>query len=406
MDGRARWWLVGGVFVVLAVSSGFGFYNLSVYMNALVAERALAVADLSGATACLFVVSGLTGVAIGRLLERCDVRWIMLVGAAIGALALSLVGQVQEAWQAWLLYGLFGIGNSGVSLVPATTVVTRWFPGANRSLAMSVAATGLSVGGVVLSPASAQVIQTLGVGAAMPWFGVFYFVAIVATTLVLIRSWPAEDSERRREDRAVAATRAATAIRSRFFLGTAIAYVAIMAAQVGGIAHLFNHVAGAASHVVASASVSVLAGCSIVGRLLGGFVLTANFTNGEAFPIRAFTLINIVGQSAGLAVMGVANTPWGLLLGAGVFGISVGNLLMLQPLLLVQAFGVQRYPRLFAVANAIGTIGLAGGPLAMGVIHDEWNYSWSFLAAAAASATAFAVLLAAGRLPAPAERAR
>ena len=58
MQARSPWWLVAGVFVVLSISSGFGFYNLSVYMNALAGERAFAVADLSGAVALLFLVSG------------------------------------------------------------------------------------------------------------------------------------------------------------------------------------------------------------------------------------------------------------------------------------------------------------------------------------------------------------
>ena len=53
MSPKSPWWLVAGVFAVLSISSGFGFYNLSVYMNALATERGLAVADLSGAIAVL-----------------------------------------------------------------------------------------------------------------------------------------------------------------------------------------------------------------------------------------------------------------------------------------------------------------------------------------------------------------
>ena len=144
MTSRSPWWLVAGVFVVLSMSSGFGFYNLSVYMNALVAERSFAVGDVSAAIAVLFVVSGVAGIVVGRLIERRDVRVVMLIGAAIGAVALGLVGTASEIWQVWVLYALFGIGNSGVSLVPATTVVTRWFPGANRSIAMSIAIASFS----------------------------------------------------------------------------------------------------------------------------------------------------------------------------------------------------------------------------------------------------------------------
>ena len=371
------------------MSSGFGFYNLSVYMNALVEERSFDVADVSGAIAALFVVSGVAGIAVGRLIEHYDVRSVMVAGAAIGALALALIGSATEIWHIWVLFALFGIGNSGVSLVPATTLVTRWFPGANRSIALSVASTGLSAGGVLLAPASANVIHLAGMGAAMPWFGGIYFVAIAPIAMLLVRSWPTG------APRGVLATskHADGALLSRFFVGTTCAYVAVMGAQVGAIAHLFNHVATETNHVVAATAVSLLAAVSIAGRLLGGFILAADF------PIRVLTAVNIAVQGIGLTMLGFADSPASALLGAALFGVTVGNLLMLQPLLLVQAFGAERYPRIFSVANAVSTLGLAGGPLAMGIIHDAANYLWSFVAAAAVSAAALALFFAAGPLP-------
>ena len=33
------WYVVAGLFVVLTISSGLGFYNLSVYMNVLAAAK-------------------------------------------------------------------------------------------------------------------------------------------------------------------------------------------------------------------------------------------------------------------------------------------------------------------------------------------------------------------------------
>lgn len=392
MLAKSPWWLVAGVFLVLCVSSGFGFYNLSVYMNALVEARSFQVADVSAAVALLFVVSGVGGIVVGRVIERHDIRWVMLAGAALGGLALALIGLAEEIWQVWLLYALFGAGNSGVSLVPGTTVVTRWFPGANRSLALSVASTGLSTGGLLLTPLSASAIHALGVETAMPWFGAVYFAAIAPIALALVRSWPSGGP--------LAATREHSpyrlgdVLRMRFFVATTLAYIAIMAAQVGAIAHVFNHVEGIAGHLTASLAVSTLALASIVGRLLGGVVLTAGF------PIRLFTAINIGGQGIGLALLGFA-PPTVALASAALFGVTVGNLLMLQPLLLVQAFGPSRYPRVFATANAASTLGVAGGPLAMGVVHDLSGYPASFAGAALISALALLVFLAAGPLPRP-----
>ena len=43
------------------------------------------------------------------------------------------------------------------------------------------------------------------------------------------------------------------------------------------------------------------------------------------------------------------------------FGATVGNLLMLQPLLLAEAFGVREYPRIY-LSQLLSTLGVAPGP--------------------------------------------
>ena len=386
-----RWRVVAGVFVVLMASSGFGFYNLAVYMNALAEQRAFAVADLSAAIAALFVATGIAGLGVGRLMAIWSVRWIMLAGAACGGLALSLMGHAQAIWQVWLLYAVFGVGNAAVSLIPATTVVTRWFPGRDRAVALSVASTGLSVGGVALTPASALVLQRFGVEAAMPWFGAVFFLVIAPISLTL-RDWPEDPRAPPAAAPDAAAVRAA--LRSRFFVGAAVAYVLAMGSQVGVIAHIFNHADKAAGGAVASAAVSVLAGCSIVGRLVGGVVV-------KRFPIRAFTLLNMFAQGLGIAALAFGESPAALLVAAACFGLTVGNLLMLQPLLMAEAFGVRDYPRIYSVANLTMTAGIAGGPLLMGMLHDLHSYLPAFLAASGASFLALGVFQAAGALPSP-----
>jgi hypothetical protein len=44
------WWVVAGVFVMLTVTAGFGFYGLPVYLRALTLEQGFSVGAVSGAT--------------------------------------------------------------------------------------------------------------------------------------------------------------------------------------------------------------------------------------------------------------------------------------------------------------------------------------------------------------------
>ncbi len=386
------WWVVAGLFFVLTISSGFGFYNLSVYMNLLAITRGFAIADLSIAVSLFFVVGGVTGMWVAVLIQRFDVRWVMIGGAALGGFALGLIGSVTELWQLYLVYGLFGIGNSGVSIVVATTLVTRWFPGPNRSVALSIASTGLSMGGVLLTPLSAWMLNRWGMETAIPWFGFAFFVLIVPVAFWLMRASPEVVAEQVAENGRKDVWHYRDAIRSRFFMLLSAGYVLCMGAQVGGIAHLYNHVETLAGFKVAAFAVQALTITSILSRFVGGWIVIK-------VRIRVFALGNLLVQALGLVIIAVAEDVAVVLIGAAVFGSSIGNLLMLHPLWLAEAFGIHDYPRIFSSSNAVTVLVVAAGPVLLGVLYDGFDYSVAYLVAMGVSLVAFAVIYSAGKNP-------
>ncbi len=390
------WWLVAGLFVVLTVSSGFGFYNLSVYMNVLSESRGFAVSDISIAVSLFFVVGGLAGMWVARLLDRYDVRLIMISGAALSGIALGLVGHATELAELYVLFVIFGIGNSGVSIIVSTTLVTRWFPGPNRSVALSIASTGLSFGGVVLTPLSATLLNSFPLVEVIPWFGVAFFTLIAPIAWFLVR-FPDTDTTLPGHAEPDSDWSHEAAIRTRFFVMLTIAYVLCMGVQVGGIAHLYNHAENLAGYQVAANAVRALTVASILGRFLGGWLVTK-------ISIRGFALCNAGIQSIGLAVIALADTNGWILLGASIFGVSIGNLLMLQPLWLAEAFGVKAHSRVFSLSNALTVAGVAGGPLLLGILFEVSGYALAYFLAAGVSVVSLGAMLAAGAAPELAER--
>lgn len=389
------WFVVAGLFLVLTVSSGFGFYNMSVYMNVLSARTGYSVSALSVAVSLFFVVGGVAGIWVAALLERFDVRLVMIAGAALAGLSLGGTAHAPELWQLYGLYVLFGIGNSAVSIVTSTALVTRWFPGRNRSVALSVASTGLSMGGVLLTPLTARLFHEHDVATVMPWLGFAFFALIAPVVLGLLRRQPEGHRNAGQIVRIEPGWSFRDAVRSRFFVLVTAAYVLCMGAQVGGIAHLYNRTEGLFGFAVAASAVQVLTVMSIVCRLAGGVLVTR-------ISIRAYTLGNLLGQATGLGVVAGADTAMGVLVGAGLFGATVGNLLMLHPLWLAEAFGVKAYARIFSLSNAITVLGVAGGPVAVGLIYDWEDYRLAYYAAMGLSLLAWLVMFAAGPTP-PAE---
>jgi MFS family permease len=364
------WWVVAGCFVVLAVSSGLGFYGLAVYLNAFSNEKGWPLSSISLATTVFFVVGGVAGVVVARVIARHDVRIVIVVGGVVGGLALGVLGQVEQQWQLFVVYSVFAAGWAAAGLVPVTTVVTRWFH-TRRSVALSVASTGLSAGGILLTPFAKRLLDDRGLAAGTPWLGAVFVVGIVPIAWFLVRPDPeaegwAPDGARRAVGEvppAPGGTPFAEAVRSRFFVAVTIGFVLAFGAQVGGIQQLVKLVEDRTDAGTAQFAITAVAATSIVARLIGGRVV-------QFVPMMRLAVVLVATQAVALVVIGAAESTWLLFLAIIVFGATVGNVLMLQPLLIAERFGVRDYPRIFSRTQLYAVIGTAGGPLLLGALYD------------------------------------
>jgi predicted MFS family arabinose efflux permease len=369
-----------------------------VLLDAFVRERSFPVALASSATACYFVGSAVGGVIAGWLIDRIDARIVIIVSAAFSALLLAGLGLIYAPVQLYLFHLLFGLCYGCGGIIPNITTLARWFE-ARRSLAISIASTGLSLGGIVITPASAYLIEHHGIAAAAPWLALTLLLGMVLPTALVVRPSPqamglvpdgvAPASGRQ----TVAAAPRSTfreARRSLFFAGVAASYFFVMGAQVGAIAHIYRLVKTSGGTDLAALAVALLAGASVCGRLAGGWILLK-------VPARTFTLVLFFQQAAALAVLAVANGEGTLLLGVVLFGLAMGNILMMQPLLLAEAFGTHSFGRIYAMSNLISVPGVAGGPALLGIAFAaSGGYTAPYLGAAAASLLGIAILLFAG----------
>ena len=384
------WAIVGLTLLMQTVSSGLGFYNMSVYINRLSAQLAVSSADTSFAVSLFFVVGGVAGLYVADLLRVWSVRKVVIAGALVSGVAVALVGFADQLWQVYALFTVFGIGNAGISIVISTTLITRWFPGPERSMALAVGSTGLSLGGFLITPLTAYVMNGWGFDLTMHWLGVFLVLSVVPIALFLRFPSNEESSAHNAADTgqlsAQLAVSLAAALRSRFYILLAVAYVLIMGSQVGSIAHLYSRVELLGDFTMAALAVQALSIASITGRFIGGWLVSW-------MPIRRFALGNLLLQSVGLLLIAFApNSVMGVV-AAGIFGLSVGNLLMTQPLWLAEKYSVDIYPQVFARANAISVLGVAAGPFCMGWIFDyAGSYTFAFICALATSLVAFVVV--------------
>jgi predicted MFS family arabinose efflux permease len=189
-------------------------------------------------------------------------------------------------------------------------------------------------------------------------------------------------------------------MRSGYFYAVTVSYLFLLGAQVAGIAHLYRLANIRDGVDTAALALGVMAATSTVGRLLGGAVLLK-------VPSRTFALGLMLMQAVSLAALAWAHGRWTIVAGVTVFGLTMGNSLMMHPLLLVERFGTRDYGRIYSLSQLMTVGGLAGGASLVGVIF-EWtgDYTIPYLTIACATLVGLAILnstpVGAATLPAPA----
>lgn len=392
------WYVVYALGLVMTTTAGLAFYNLPVLLDAFVTQHSFPVSIVSNGTAIFFVAAGVAGVIAGQLIDRFDPRYAILGGTVIASLALLSVGWITEPWQLFAFYAVFGFAYGACGLIPTTTIVARWFH-RRRALALSISSTGLSLGGVVFTPISALLVFNLGLAAAAPWIALAFFLGVVPATLFIVRASPAvmglkPDGEIHEEGSPaqpdVPHMPLAEVWRSRFFVAVAVGFLFALGAQVGGIAHIYRLVNTRVDVETAATAVALLAVTSLVGRLVVGWLLTW-------IGSRVMTIGLMLFQTATLVLLAFAEGRIFILGAAALFGVNAGSMLMMQPLLLAEAFGVRDYGRIYSISMVAGVFGYALGPVLVGFLYEaSGGYAAAYLAIALGSLAGVVVFLFSG----------
>lgn len=387
------WYVVYAVGFVMTTTAGLAFYNLPVLLDAFVSERGFAVSLASNTTAAFFIAAGTAGLLAGQLVDRFDPRYAIIGGSVIASLALLSIGVVKEAWQLYAFYIVFGFSYGLCGLVPTTTLISRWFE-RRRALAMSIGSTGLSLGGVVFTPIAVLLIHNFGLAGAAPWIALAFFLGTVPATYFIVRSSPRNmglrpdgdaHSEESEAKTAAAEVPLAQVWRSRFFIALAAAFLFALGAQVGGIAHIYRLANVRVGVETAATAVALLAIASLVGRLIAGWALLH-------MSSRAMTLLLMGWQTFTLVVFAFAEGHSFILIASALFGLNAGSMLMMQPLLLAEAFGVRNIGRIYSVSQVVGVIGYALGPSTAGFLYEfSGGYTAAYLALAISTGIGMAI---------------
>jgi sugar phosphate permease len=373
------WYIALACALLMFVGVGVGYYGLPVFLRPLMNDNGWSTTQVSFAPAIYFSVSGLTAAFVGPFIDRKGPTMFMLVGMVTNGVSAAFIGWVDELWQLYAVYFVFAMAFGMSSAVAVNAIMTRWFI-RRRALAMSISSTGVSVGGMVLAPVASRLIDVGGLELATPILGLLVLVVAIPVIL-LVLVWDPKLMGLDPDGEPMPATWAAgqgslhaiqmrrwtrqEAVRTIGFWGILVAFLLVLIAQTGYIIHQVSFLEdrlGSRSEAAFTLSVTALG--SVLARLAVGV-----FADGVDKRLLTFILFVVQGTCI-LAVTQVESVAatWIITL---IFGFTIGNVYMMQSLLVGEIFGMVSFGAIFGLVSLAGQVGSGLGPIGVGWLNDQ-----------------------------------
>lgn len=406
-------WRVLAVGVVaMAIGSGFSMSSFGLYVRPLEEEFGWTRAEVSLAFSFSVLASGLSALFVGHWVDTRGARSAIVLGGAGTAVSFVLLAMTDALWQFYLFFAIHALTRQMMFFLPFQALMSQWFE-RRRGVALSILGSGFSLGGFVVLPIVAAVVDGVGWRGAYLFSGAITAAFYIPAGILVLRNRPSDVGEVIDGDPTDASGESLTAprvplasislrqaIRTPFFWVCAFGFMCFFFGMMGWMVHQVPfYESKGISRSTAALIVSLSAGCSIVARLAMG-MLADRFDRFEPIVIGLLALL----MSAMATLLVSTSTPAiGLFLLLWVIGASAGP--MVESLVLIKAFGVRHFGSILGAMLVVETTGQILSPSLAGKIYDDTgSYDGALIMFISAFAVGLLLFLIAARMQPPLAR--
>ena len=374
------WAIVGALSVTEVVSWGVLYYAFAVFLVPMQRELGYSAAELTGAFSLALLVAGVTGIWVGRYLDRHTPRGLMTAGSVAGVLLVLAWSRVEGLAAFYALWVGIGLAMACVLYEPAFTVLAKWFEDpAERTRALTALTLVAGISSFIFLPLGQALIDAHGWRDALVILALVLAVVTVPLHATVLRRGPGATAHADAPPRAGAVLRSAPfwLLATAFFLGSVAAFAMIVQA----IPFLLERGHGAG---FAAFAVGLMGASQIPGRLVFGLL---RLRLPAVFALVAIGIAVIVGVHGTLAVLA----------GMVVLGMGSGMAILARATVIADRYGAAEYGAIAGAMAAVTTAARAVGPVAGAAWASLVGYAWLLWTLAALAAIAVVLAVAADR---------
>jgi MFS family permease len=387
-DSRYRWVIVaaGGLLSCVAIGAMF---SLPVFLLPITRDTGWSVTGVSSAMTIGFLAMALTSMIWGTLSDRLGPLPVVLTGSIVLAASLALASRAPSLVAFQFIFGLMVGGATAAIFAPMMACVTGWFD-THRSLAVSLVSAGMGMAPMTMSPLAAWLVSTHN------WRTSLQILAIVVAGIMipvslLVRRAPALESEH-----AVASGNGekpfemslTQAIRSPQFIILLLTNFFCCATHSGPIIHTVSYAISCGIPMMAAVTIYSVEGLAgMGGRIAFGLL-------GDRFGAKRVLVSGLLAQAFGALAYVFARELEVFYSVAALFGFIYAGTMPLYAVLARENFPLRIMGTVIGGTAMAGSLGMATGPVAGGLIYDTFaSYAWLYIGSSAVGLGAFLMAL-------------
>jgi len=371
-----RWVIVaaGGLLSCVAIGAMF---SLPVFLLPISRATGWSVTRVSSAMTIGFVAMALASMAWGTLADRVGSRPVVLIGSVALAVSLALASRAASLIQFQLIFGLLVGGATAAIFAPLMACVTGWFD-THRSLAVSLVSAGMGMAPMTMSPLAAWLVSIYD------WRMSLLIIAALAASLMipaalLIRRPPALDDKNAvacQDEEPQSAMSLGQAIRSPQFIILLLTNFFCCATHSGPIFHTVSYAVSCGIPMIAAVSIYSVEGLAGMGGRVAFGIL------GDRLGAKRVLVFGLLLQAFGALAYAFVRELGAFYAVAALFGFIYAGIMPLYAVIARENFPLRMMGTVIGGTAMAGSLGMATGPLAGGLIYDAFaSYTWLYVGA-------------------------
>jgi MFS family permease len=381
-----RWVIVaaGGVLGCVAIG---GMFSLPVFLQPIARDTGWSVTGVSSAMTIGFLAMAFTSMIWGTLSDRLGPLPVVLTGSIVLAASLALASRASSLLSFQTMFGLMVGGSTAAIFAPMMACVTGWFD-THRSLAVSLVSAGMGMAPMIMSPLAAWLVSNHDWRTSMQVMAVVVAVIMIPVSLLVRRPPALKSGGFAAAGEGAPEMSLAQAVRSPQFIILLATNFLCCATHSGPIIHTVSYAVTCGIPMMAAVTIYSVEGLAgLGGRIAFGLL-------GDRFGAKRVLASGLLAQAFGALGYVFVRELAAFYAVAALFGFIYAGTMPLYSVLVRENFPLRMMGTVIGGTAMAGSLGMATGPFAGGLIYDTFaSYAWLYIGSWAVGLGAFLIAL-------------